>query len=240
MPVEGMSLNGALKDLVLRPATLAKTGGSALLQSQGMVTAEGLGTVFAANVFGHYVMVRELEQLLSQSGDARVIWFSSTSAEPQMFQLSDWQGLKSLNPYESSKRLCELICFATHDRLAKKRIHSFVVSPGVVNSNIAGGFIHPVILFIILVFLRLMGISGINISPKNGASSALFIAFIDNPLGLDHTKVYHSEINRFGRRSVVPLTVHRETDAVYTSLVDAFDYLYRKLRDIAYEEDIIN
>lgn len=38
--------------------------------------------------------LRELEGLLDASGDARVIWTSSLTAEKSAFDIDDWQGLK--------------------------------------------------------------------------------------------------------------------------------------------------
>lgn len=88
----------------------------ATLQATGEINEDGMGTVFAANVFGHYVMVlirrrekatcgmdlwmdineqaRELEPLLNASGDGRVIWTSSVTAHKKVFDIDDWQGIK--------------------------------------------------------------------------------------------------------------------------------------------------
>lgn len=81
------------------------------LQATGEINEDGIGSVFAANVFGHYIMVcstqdslcsrtnsllqaRELESLLDASGDGRVIWTSSITAEKACFNIDDWQGIK--------------------------------------------------------------------------------------------------------------------------------------------------
>lgn len=83
----------------------------ATTQITGEITKDGLGKVFATNVFSHYVMVRrnlskmrmnltflkkmrELELLLSSSGDGRVIWTSSNTANYTCFDIRDWQGVK--------------------------------------------------------------------------------------------------------------------------------------------------
>lgn len=38
--------------------------------------------------------MRELENLLSKSGDGRVIWTSSITASKKNFDIDDWQGVK--------------------------------------------------------------------------------------------------------------------------------------------------
>jgi 17beta-estradiol 17-dehydrogenase/3beta-hydroxysteroid 3-dehydrogenase len=38
--------------------------------------------------------MRELEKLLSNSGDGRVIWTSSITAYNKSFNIDDWQGIK--------------------------------------------------------------------------------------------------------------------------------------------------
>ena len=64
-------------------------------QSVGLQTETGLGLVFACNVLGHYIMVKELIPLLSKSSiGARVIWCSSTTAVKEFFDPDDWQCLQ--------------------------------------------------------------------------------------------------------------------------------------------------
>jgi hypothetical protein len=38
--------------------------------------------------------MRELEGLLSNSGDGRVVWTSSITASTANFDIDDWQGIK--------------------------------------------------------------------------------------------------------------------------------------------------
>lgn len=100
--------------------------------------------------------MRELEKLLSNSGDGRVIWTSSITAYSKSFDIDDWQGIKryflfvrishallaynkySKEPYESSKWACDLIAIASGERFQREENHiaSFTTSPGVVASEI--------------------------------------------------------------------------------------------------------
>ncbi|RDW60526.1 3-keto-steroid reductase [Aspergillus mulundensis] len=72
-----------------------------------------LGTVFCANVFGHYMLTHNVMPLLHRSGSpngpGRVIWLSSTEATIRVFDIEDIQGLRSRAPYESSKCLTDLL-----------------------------------------------------------------------------------------------------------------------------------
>jgi 3-keto steroid reductase len=71
-----------------------------------------LAEVFCANLFGHYVLVHEILSLLERSPGterARVIWVSTVEAYKQYFKPDDFQGFKSSNAYESSKRLTDLL-----------------------------------------------------------------------------------------------------------------------------------
>ncbi|OAJ40734.1 hypothetical protein BDEG_24435 [Batrachochytrium dendrobatidis JEL423] len=153
MPISHMSLSGAFKDLFTRPATLAKTGGDALIQRTGTVTSEGLGEVFSANVFGHYIIVRELEDIMIKSKSPRIVWMSSTTASPSAMSFEDYQCLKGKYPYESSKRMCEILSLEMNSDLAKKGIHSFIASPGNVSSGITQGAIAGFVLVGVLIIV---------------------------------------------------------------------------------------
>jgi 17beta-estradiol 17-dehydrogenase/3beta-hydroxysteroid 3-dehydrogenase len=95
MPVEKIDLLRAVKNLLTRPSYVAKTGGDAIVQRKGLINSDGLGECFAANVFGHWIMVRELSKLIERSIDGKVVWFSSTTADPMFFDHNDFQGINS-------------------------------------------------------------------------------------------------------------------------------------------------
>lgn len=67
-----------------------------------------IGTLFCANVFGHYYLVHELMGLLS-AGRGRIVWTSSLEAYPWTFTADDIQGIKATHSYESMKRLIDII-----------------------------------------------------------------------------------------------------------------------------------
>ena len=78
-----------------------------------------LGSVFCSNVFGHYILAHELMPLLStpaspsSTSGGKIVWISSIEALEAQFSLDDIQGLKSMQPYESSKRLIDLLALTS-------------------------------------------------------------------------------------------------------------------------------
>ena len=86
-----------------------------LLPNQEKLEEPPLGEVFCSNVFGHYILSHELMPLLSRPSSTtsqrggKIMWISSIQAVPEAFSLDDIQGLKSLTPYESTKRLVDLL-----------------------------------------------------------------------------------------------------------------------------------
>jgi 3-keto steroid reductase len=90
-----------------------------LLDNQEKADEPPLGTVFCSNVFGHYILTHELMPLLSRPASnssrsgGKIIQVSSLEAVEEMFDFDDIQGLKSLTPYENSKRLIDLISLSS-------------------------------------------------------------------------------------------------------------------------------
>jgi len=77
-----------------------------------------LGEVFCANVFGHYLLGHWLAPSLLRAGEpenkrGRLIWVSTLEAYPYTFSMNDIQGIASPLPYESSKRLTDLLALTS-------------------------------------------------------------------------------------------------------------------------------
>lgn len=79
-----------------------------------------LGQVFCANIFGHYVFAHALLPLLHGTdgnkssaigpGPARIIWESSVEAQGwHNLSLDDFQAVRTIAAYESSKRLTDVL-----------------------------------------------------------------------------------------------------------------------------------
>ncbi|KAI7860886.1 hypothetical protein BDC45DRAFT_563072 [Circinella umbellata] len=181
----------------------------ATIQIVGELNADGIGNVFAANVFGHYIMARELESLLNNSGDGRVIWTSSLTSEKSTFDIEDWQGIKSSVPYESSKWACDLVAFGSNVRYKneKQDIVSFSTSPGVVASSIGNLPIWITKLRTLLHYaFRTFGVTSQNITGYRGAVADVFVAL--QPLNaLNYLYRYTSLTNWRGFSYVEPMEV---------------------------------
>uniref|UniRef100_P56937-3 Isoform 3 of 3-keto-steroid reductase/17-beta-hydroxysteroid dehydrogenase 7 n=1 Tax=Homo sapiens TaxID=9606 RepID=P56937-3 len=84
-----------------------------LLTQGDKITADGLQEVFETNVFGHFILIRELEPLLCHSDNpSQLIWTSSRSARKSNFSLEDFQHSKGKEPYSSSKYATDLLSVA--------------------------------------------------------------------------------------------------------------------------------
>ncbi|KAF2654923.1 3-keto-steroid reductase [Lophiostoma macrostomum CBS 122681] len=73
-----------------------------------------MGEVFCANFFGHYLLGHYLAPLLARHSSTeqtrgRLIWVSSLDAFTHTLKLDDIQSIKSSHPYESSKRLGDVV-----------------------------------------------------------------------------------------------------------------------------------
>ncbi|KAF9207317.1 hypothetical protein BGZ49_000732 [Haplosporangium sp. Z 27] len=88
-----------------------------LIQPKQHLTEDGVGNVLACNVFGHYLMIKGLEDQLNKTEEdpGRVIWTSSITGEKACFKIEDWQGLEAEQPYESSKWVADLLAIRLND-----------------------------------------------------------------------------------------------------------------------------
>lgn len=86
-----------------------------------------LGEIFCANVFGHYLLAHGLVPLLSRSSSTgRIIWISSLEAYAHTFSPADIQGLAAQQPYESSKRLTDILALTANLRSTLPYVSRFL------------------------------------------------------------------------------------------------------------------
>lgn len=140
-------------------------------EAQGdMRKAHGLGLIWAANVFGHYLIVQGLLSLLTRGGvrkgeRARVIWTSSLDGHARSLDVHDIQCVRGKELYESSKRLTDVLALTWPDAAAasfvqgkevdRKRLPRFYLThPAVCATNIAGQ--HPVMWYIMLLMFYIV------------------------------------------------------------------------------------
>ncbi|KAF4447365.1 hypothetical protein F53441_9085 [Fusarium austroafricanum] len=159
-----------------------------------------LGEVFTACVFGHYILAHELLPLLSRRSESeapgRLVWSSSLEAVDRVFDMSDFQCFQGHGPYESAKRVTDILSltatlpaalpssnrFFTPDDPAEAsdkpiRPRMYLTHPGIVASTL-----FPVPWFLMwayelaLLISRWIGSPWHNTDSYTGAKSPVWIA----------------------------------------------------------------
>ncbi|KAJ3106267.1 hypothetical protein HDU97_006718 [Phlyctochytrium planicorne] len=240
IPIKSISIYRGIIGFLTAPSDLAKTTGDVLVQEQGVLTPDGqYGLAFSANTLGHFILLRELEPLLEKSAKhihdinpkdgVRVIWMTSVTVTEEFFDPKDMEGIKSKAPYECSKYVMELAHAALIQSFKEKGIYTFLASPGIVATNITQGKVPVFLVAWLLVLLRLLFISGVNVTPLNAATSIQYLVDHDTPGSLDQQKVYHSDIYPSGKRWVKLLKSGAEfTSERSTLAINFLDDIWRK------------
>ncbi|XP_075012707.1 3-keto-steroid reductase/17-beta-hydroxysteroid dehydrogenase 7 isoform X3 [Calonectris borealis] len=124
--------HGLLTGRVLHMLTTAE----GIMTQTDRLNGDGLQEVFATNLFGHFILVRQLESLLcGNEKPSRLIWTSSSNARESAFSLSDYQHAKGQESYSSSKYATDLTSVVLNRKFNKQGLYSSVVCPGLVMSN---------------------------------------------------------------------------------------------------------
>ncbi|KAL4221957.1 hypothetical protein ACF0H5_018008 [Mactra antiquata] len=152
--------------------------GWGVLNHDDNVTSDGLQEVFATNLFGHYVMVRELEDFCGINGSTKIIWTSSQNANVDALDYVDIQHRNGTEPYSSSKHATDVINVALNKRLNKKGIYSITTCPGLVMTNLTFGVLPVWIWMIVMPFIYFMRlfVSSLACSPYNGAEALVWVS----------------------------------------------------------------
>jgi len=171
-----------------------------------------LGEIFAANLFGHYMLGHNLAPLLAQGQQGRggrLIWLGSTEADAAAFDAhvdDDIQNLKNDISYENIKRLTEVLALTSHLPSTRIWVNAYwssdsapsqtpsssaslpqicIAHPGIVGTNI---FPLPLILSYCVMFAtwlaRVFGSIWHPITPYKGAVAPVWVA-LASPETLD-------------------------------------------------------
>ncbi|XP_007258419.4 3-keto-steroid reductase [Astyanax mexicanus] len=212
------------------------TTGEGLLTQKDTVTSDGLQQVFATNLFGHFILVRELEPLLCRPGSStQVIWTSSSNARRSAFSLDDLQHQQGKEPYSSSKYASDLLSLAFNRHYNSKGLYSSAICPGLVMTNLTYGILPSffwTLIMPIMWFIRVFT-NSFTLTPYNGAE-ALFWLFNQKPEALDPMAKYHSLTSGLGNNYTQPRKMDVDdsmAEALYKKLLELEDTVRKKLKN---------
>ncbi|KAM8805465.1 3-keto-steroid reductase/17-beta-hydroxysteroid dehydrogenase 7 [Eudromia elegans] len=196
----------AARDLRRRRLLHMLTTAEGVMTQTDRLNGDGLQEVFATNLFGHFILVRQLESLLcGNEKPSRLIWTSSSNARESAFSLSDYQHAKGQESYSSSKYATDLTSVVLNRKLNKQGLYSSVVCPGLVMSNMTYRIL-PVFIWKLLMpimWLIRFFAKTYTLTPYNGAEAHVWL-FKQKPESLDALVKYHSCTSGLGKNYVEP------------------------------------
>ncbi|TIB65733.1 hypothetical protein E3P77_02605 [Wallemia ichthyophaga] len=217
----GIDWVGATVQMLSHPLA-AVTYPTYKLQSHGATSSDNLGWVFQMNIFGHFIIARELTALLeaeSRTQPTSILWMSSLEASKCAYDLEgDFDMQRHAYSYEASKYLTEALAIGLDEELraSHSSTRSVIVHPGVVWSSIFYehlGVLLDLLMALAFYMARWCGSPHHCISAFLGALSTTHVL-----LNLDHIKAqparYASCCDRWGHPYVVtqPSVVAQEGD----------------------------
>ncbi|XP_029970168.1 3-keto-steroid reductase [Salarias fasciatus] len=242
MPNPHVDIRAFFKGLFSRNVINMFSTAEGLLTQQDRLNADGLQEVFATNLFGHFILIRELEPLLCQADlTSHVVWTSSSNARRSAFSIQDIQHRNGVEPYSSSKYASDLLSLALNRHKNSQGLVSSVICPGLVMTNLTYGILPSFFWTLIMPIMYLIRIftNTFTLTPHNGAE-ALHWLFLQKPESLDARAKYHSQTSGLGRNYTQPrqMDVDSETcEALFSKLLDLEKVVRRKLSEKQAEND---
>ncbi|KAF2984706.1 hypothetical protein EK904_003573, partial [Melospiza melodia maxima] len=237
------------------------TTAEGIMTQTDRLNGDGLQEVFATNLFGHFMLVRQLQSLLcSNEKPSRLIWTSSSNARESAFSLSDYQHAKGQESYSSSKYATDLTSVVLNRKFNDQGLYSSVVCPGLVMSNMTYRIL-PVFLWKLLMpimWLIRFFAKTYTLTPYNGAEAHsglcpqawlgqcvldlyIFVLFFQvwlfkqKPEYLDALVKYHSCTSGLGRCYVEPRKMDVDEDTaekLYQKLLELEEQSLEKYHDL--------
>lgn len=165
-----------------------------ILTQEDCVTDDGLQQVFMTNLFGHFLLIRDLEPLLGQAGcPSQVIWTSSSNARKSAFNLTDYQHSRGQESYSSSKYATDLLSVALNKHYNSQGLFSSVICPGLVLTNLTYGILPSFFWTLIMPIMWLIRVftNTFTLSPYNGTEALVWL-FHQKPESLNPLEKYQS------------------------------------------------
>ncbi|XP_034559026.1 3-keto-steroid reductase-like [Notolabrus celidotus] len=225
MPNPQVDVNAFFKGLFSRNVVNMFATGEGLLTQQDQINSDGLQEVFATNLFGHFILIRELEPLLCQAGhSSRVVWTSSSNARRSAFSMEDMQHRNGTEPYSSSKYASDMLSVALNRHKNSQGLFSSVICPGLVMTNLTYGILPSFFWTLIMPIMWLVRIftNTFTLTPHNGAE-ALNWLFLQSPECLDPRAKYHSLTSGLGTNYTQPrrMDIDEEmSEVLYLKLIE--------------------
>ncbi|XP_072429701.1 3-keto-steroid reductase/17-beta-hydroxysteroid dehydrogenase 7-like isoform X1 [Chiloscyllium punctatum] len=219
MPNPHFSLKAFLSSLLSRKVFVMFQTGQGLLTQEDWLTDDGLQQVFMTNVFGHFLLIRNLEPVLCQADCvSHVVWTSSRNAGKSAFSLTDYQHSQGQESYSSSKYATDLLSVGLNKHYNNKGLFSSVVCPGLVLTNLTYGIFPSFFWTLItpIMWLIRVFINSFTLSPYNGTEALIWL-FSQKPESLDPMKKYLSCTSGFGNNYVTlcKMDINVETAEIF-------------------------
>ncbi|XP_068196487.1 3-keto-steroid reductase/17-beta-hydroxysteroid dehydrogenase 7-like [Antennarius striatus] len=236
MPNPRLNVEAFFRGLFSRNVVHMFSTAEGLLTQQDRVNADGLQEVFATNLFGHFLLIRELEPLLCDGGHtSRVVWTSSGNACRCAFSMEDMQHRNGTEPYSSSKYASDTLSLALNRHKNSQGLFSSVICPGLVMTNLTYGILPSFFWTLILPFMWLIRFftNTFTLTPYNGAESLHWL-FLQNPESLDPRAKYHSLTSGFGTNYTQPRRMDvddKTSDELYSRLLQLEKEVRRQLKE---------
>ncbi|XP_075877016.1 3-keto-steroid reductase/17-beta-hydroxysteroid dehydrogenase 7-like isoform X2 [Nelusetta ayraudi] len=199
MPNPQVNVKAFFKGLFSRNVVHMFATAEGLLTQQDLLNSDGLQEVFATNLFGHFLLIRELEPLLCATGHtSRVVWTSSSNARRSAFSMDNIQHRNGSEPYSSSKYASDLLSLALNRHKNSQGLFSSVICPGLVMTNLTYGILPSFMWSLIMPIMYLIRFftNTFTLTPYNGAEAL--------PECLDPRAKYHSLTSGLGTNYTQP------------------------------------
>ena len=230
MPPSSLNLRGFFPLTLTNIRNVFATGGDVLRQRDSFLD-NGLSSVFATNVLGHYALIRELEEFITrQYSPCHIIWTSSRSAQIGLqIDPDNIQQIGGIRPYENSKCVMDLVSMELNERArdTNSNVYSHVACPGLVMTELTNKLLPKFVWFLLwplLVLIRLFA-DTLVINPMYGAYSLFWLSRQD-PVNLDSNAKYCTCCGPRGKPFVKIKKLEYHVDRSRVS--DAVDQLYTR------------
>ncbi|XP_040911388.1 3-keto-steroid reductase/17-beta-hydroxysteroid dehydrogenase 7-like [Toxotes jaculatrix] len=236
MPNPQVDITAFFKGLFSRNVINMFATAEGLLTQQDRLNSDGLQEVFATNLFGHFLLIRELEPLLCQAGHtSRAVWTSSSNARRSAFSIEDMQHRNGTEPYSSSKYASDMLSLALNRQRNSQGLFSSVVCPGLVMTNLTYGILPSFFWTLIMPIMWLIRVftNTFTLTPYNGAE-ALHWLFLQKPESLDPRAKYHSLTSGLGTNYTQPRQMDIDdemSEVLYSKLLELEKVVRRKLSE---------